>query len=160
MSDTPSAAEVAENLKQVGPEDFAKLMAEADDAMLSELMTGPARKQVLNEIFNRMAEHVEPERIQGTNAICHFKILDRPEELGGGYDHYEVVFEDGRCTATDGPERQPQVTIKVKPNDFLKLASNQASGPVLFMTGKLKLEGDVLLASRLTSFFRIPTASS
>ena len=26
---------------------------------------------------------------------------------------------------------------------FLKLAAGQASGPVLFMTGKLRLEGDV-----------------
>jgi putative sterol carrier protein len=33
-----------------------------------------------------------------------------------------------------------------------------ASGPVLFMTGKIKLDGDVMLASRLTSFFRIPSA--
>jgi putative sterol carrier protein len=28
----------------------------------------------------------------------------------------------------------------------------------MFMTGKLKLEGDVMLASRLTGFFRIPSA--
>ena len=42
--------------------------------------------------------------------------------------------------------------------NFLKLASNRASGPTLFMTGKLKLEGDLMLAQRLTSFFRIPTA--
>ena len=28
----------------------------------------------------------------------------------------------------------------------------------LFLTGKLKLEGDVMLASRLTGFFRIPSA--
>jgi hypothetical protein len=33
-----------------------------------------------------------------------------------------------------------------------------ASGPPLFLTGKLRLEGDVMLASRLTGFFRIPTA--
>ena len=52
------------------------------------------------------------------------------------------------------------VTIKVDPVDFLKLAANQATGPTLFMTGKLKLEGDLMLASRLTSFFRIPTAAT
>ena len=41
---------------------------------------------------------------------------------------------------------------------FLKLVSGNASGPTMFMTGKLKLEGDVMLASRLTSMFRIPKA--
>jgi putative sterol carrier protein len=105
-----------------------------------------------------MAAHVEPERARGTDAVVHFKILDRPESLGGGYDHYEVVFEDGKCTASDRIEHDPQVTIRVGPVDFLKLAVNQASGPTLFMTGKLRLDGDVMLASRLTSFFRIPTA--
>ena len=50
------------------------------------------------------------------------------------------------------------MTIKVDGVHFLKLAANKASGPVLFMTGKLKLEGDVMLASRLTGFFRIPSA--
>ena len=40
---------------------------------------------------------------------------------------------------------------------FLNLAAGKANGPSLFMTGKLKLEGDLMLAQRMTSFFRIPT---
>ena len=80
------------------------------------------------------------------------------EEPGGGYDHFEVVFEDGSCTATDQPKREPKVTLKVGAVDFLKLAASKASGPTLFMTGKLKLQGDVMLASRLTGFFHIPSA--
>jgi putative sterol carrier protein len=142
----------------VDPADFARLIAGASDEVIGEIVNGPQRKQVLDEIFNRMAEHVEPEKARGTDAVVHFKILDRPEELGGGYDHYEVVFEDGNCTSSDQPEREPKVTLKVGAVDFLKLAANKASGPTLFMTGKLKLEGDVMLASRLTGFFRIPSA--
>jgi putative sterol carrier protein len=143
----------------VNPEDFAKLIAGAPDEMIAEIVNGPYRKQVLDEIFDRMAEHVEPARAKGTDAVVHFKILDRPQDLGGGYDHYEVVFEDGGCSASDEPGRDPNVTIKVGAVDFLKLAASKASGPTLFMTGKLQLEGDVMLASRLTGFFRIPTSS-
>jgi hypothetical protein len=51
------------------------------------------------------------------------------------------------------------VTIKTSGVEFLKLAAGKPSGPVPFMTGKLKLDGDVVLPSRLTSFFRIPSAS-
>lgn len=145
-------------LEQVGAEDFAKLVAETSENQLAAIVDGPSRKQVLDEIFGRMAAHVEPERARGTDAVVHFKILDRPESLGGGYDHYEVVFEDGRCTASDRIEHDPQVTIRIGPVDFLKLAANQASGPTLFVTGKLQFDGDVMLASRLTSFFRIPSA--
>lgn len=158
MTDKPDAGAAVANLEQVAPEEFAKLIADASEAQIAEIMEGPQRKQVLDEIFKRMADHTEPGKIGNTEAVVHFKILDRPEDQGGGYDHYEVVFEDGRCTASDSPERDAKVTIKVGPVHFLKLAANQASGPTLFMTGKLKLEGDVMLASRLTSFFRIPTA--
>jgi putative sterol carrier protein len=142
----------------VDPDDFAKLIAGASDEMIAEIVEGPQRKRVLDEIFSRMADHVDPAKARGTDAVVHFKILDRPEELGGGYDHYEVIFEDGSCTAGDQPEREPKVTLKVGAVDFLKLAASKASGPTLFMTGKLKLQGDVMLASRLTGFFRIPSA--
>ena len=106
-----------------------------------------------------MAEHVEPSQISGLDAVVHFKILDRPEEQGGGYDQYEVIFADGACRASDSPTQDAKLTIKTGGVEFLKLAAGNASGPVLFMTGKLKLDGDVMLASRLTSFFRIPSAS-
>lgn len=156
MTDAETAAA---NLDQVAPEDFAKLIAESSDEQIAAVVNGPQRKQVLDQIFGRMADHVEKDKLGNTTAVVHFKILDRPEDQGGGYDHYEVVFENGKCTAGDSPDRDPNVTIKVGPVEFLKLAANKASGPTLFMTGKLKLEGDVMLASRLTTFFRIPTAA-
>jgi putative sterol carrier protein len=146
------------DLAQFDPQQFAELIATAEDEQLSEVIHGPLRKQVLDEIFGRMAEHVEPSQIQNLDAIVHFKILDRPAEHGGGYDHYEVIFAEGACRASNNPERDPRVTIKLNGVHFLKLAASKASGPVLFLTGKLRLEGDVMLASRLTSFFRIPSA--
>ena len=104
--------------------------------------------------IRKRAAHLGPERRRP-------EVLDAALELFlvGGYDHYEVVFEDGTCSTSDLIEREPNVTIRVAPIHFLKLAANQASGPTLFLTGKLRLEGDVMLASRLTSFFRIPTAA-
>lgn len=158
MAETPDATPAITDVVAVKPEDFAKLIAALSDEQIAEIVNGPVRKQVLDEIFRRMADHVDPTAARGVHAVAHFKILDRPEDQGGGYDHYEVVFEDAACRASADPQHDPQVTINVKPKEFLQLASNQASGPVLFMTGKLKLEGDVMLASRLTGFFRIPSA--
>ena len=156
MPDENTIAEA--DLADFKPEQFAELIATASNDQLSEVIHGPLRKQILDEIFGRMAEHVEPSQVGDLDAVVHFKILDRPEDQGGGYDHYEVIFADGACRASDSPDHDPRVTIKVNGVHFLKLAAGKASGPVLFMTGKLKLEGDVMLASRLTSFFRIPSA--
>ena len=50
------------------------------------------------------------------------------------------------------------MTIKVDPVTSSSSPRTAPAGPTLFMTGKLKLEGDLMLAQRMTSFFRIPTA--
>lgn len=146
------------DLARFEPEQFAELIAFSTDEQISAVIHGPLRPRVLDEIFTRMADHVEPSQIRNLDAVVHFKILDRPAEHGGGYDHYEVIFAEGTCRASSDPERDPRVTIKLNGVHFLKLAASRASGPTLFLTGKLKLEGDVMLASRLTSFFRIPSA--
>ena len=134
---------------------LVQIVAGATDQQLEELMASEARNYIVGDIFRRMAEHVDPDRARDVNAVVHWKIYDRPE---GGYDHYEVVLEGGTCTVSESPSREAAITLKLKPADFLKLVSGNASGPTMFMTGKLKLEGDVMLASRLTSMFRIPKA--
>jgi putative sterol carrier protein len=136
---------------------LAKLVAGATDEQLAESMAEEAsRKATLDEIFRRMAEHVDADRAKGVSAVIHWKILDRP---GGGYDHYEVVVDDGTCTVAETPAAQPRVTFKVKPVDFLKLVSGVQAGPVLFMTGKLTIEGDLMFASQVAGYFQIPQAS-
>jgi putative sterol carrier protein len=73
---------------------------------------------------------------------------------------FRRMAEHGKIATSDEPTGQePRVKIKTVPVAFLKLVTGQQSGPVMFMTGKLKLEGDVMFASRMTSFFRIPAAN-
>jgi putative sterol carrier protein len=135
--------------------EISRLVREVPDGDLAKLMASDQRPVVLGEIFGRMAEHFRPEKAGGVEAVVHFKVLDRPE---GGYDHYEIVLRQGACTLSDHPVAHPDVTIRVKPVDFLKLVTNNASGPVLFLRGRLKLDGNVMLASRLTGLFSIPGA--
>jgi putative sterol carrier protein len=135
---------------------LVQIVAGATDQQLEELMASEARKDILDDIFRRMADHVDGDRARDVTTVLHWKIYDNPE---GGYDHFEVVLEGGTCVVSQSPSREPSITLKLKPVDFLKLVSGSASGPTMFMTGKLKLEGDVMLASRLTSMFRIPKAS-
>ena len=135
---------------------LVQIVAGATDQQLEELMASEARKDILDDVFRRMADHVDGDRARDVTTVLHWKIYDRPE---GGYDHYEVVLEGGTCVVSESPSREPTITLKLKPADFLKLVSGRASGPTMFMTGKLKLEGDVMLASRLTSMFKIPKSA-
>jgi putative sterol carrier protein len=140
----------------ISAEDLAGLVANATDEQLQEAMSGPQREAALREIFARMAEHLDPNRARGQDAVVHFQILGRPD---GGYDEFEVVVKDGKCEVTQTPKEEPRVTLKVEPVAFLKLITSQKSGPELFMTGKLKIEGDLMFAPQIASLFRIPTAT-
>ena len=154
MSETETPA----NLDQFDATQLAKLVAGASDEQLAEGMSEPEnRKKVLDEIFRRMSEHVDSEKAKGTDAVLHWKVTDRPD---GGIDHYEVVLEDGTCTVTDEPGRTPRVTFTVGPAAFLRLVSGAQAGPVLFMSGKLRIEGDLMFASQVANYFRIPQAAS
>jgi putative sterol carrier protein len=147
----------ASGMSAIGDADATQLAAmvgQVPDEQLAEGMADPeGRAMILDEIFKRMAEHAEPQRIEGVDAVVHFTITDAP---GGGADTYEAVIRDGKVTVNNPPAEQPKVTITTAPVSFLKLVTGQQSGPVMFMTGKLKLDGDVMFASRMTSFFRIP----
>ena len=146
----------AATMNGVDETQLVQIVAGATDQQLEELMASEARKEILDDVFRRMTEHVDGERARDVTTVLHWKIFDRPD---GGYDHYEVVLEGGECSVSDSPTREPAVTLKLNPADFLRLVSGSASGPTMFMTGKLKLEGDVMLASRLTSLFHIPKAA-
>lgn len=153
MSSNPG--DQAPDLTDVSPEDFAGLVTNASDEQLAEAMSGPQREPALREIFARMADHMDPAKAKGHDAVVHFQILGGPD---GGYDEFELVVRDGTGAVSEAPSEEPRVTLKIEPVAFLKLITNQQSGPELFMSGKLKLEGDLMFAPQIASLFHIPNA--
>jgi putative sterol carrier protein len=159
MADDQAGAPAVEGMGGADASQLAAMVGQASDEQLAEGMSNPeGRKMVLDEIFKRMGEHVEPSQVEGVDAVVHFKITDAP---GGGEDTYEVAIKDGSVKVSDQPTTdEPKTTISAAPVPFLKLVTGQQSGPVMFMTGKLKIQGDLMFASRMTGFFRIPSASA
>lgn len=137
---------------------FARIIAKASGAQVEGLMGRPElRARILGEIFRRMSEHFRTDRASSTRAVVHWRITGG--DGTGGYDRYETVIEGGTCVVNADPQRDPRVTITVHPADFLKLITRNASGPVLFMTGKMRIKGDLAFAAGLTSLFDLPRAS-
>jgi putative sterol carrier protein len=158
MAEDDASAPALGAMGEADASQLAAMVGQVPDEQLAEGMSDPeGRKLILGEIFKRMGDHVEPAQIEGVDAVVHFKITEAP---GGGADVYEVRIQSGSVEVSDEPlAGDPRVTITTAPVSFIRLVTGHQSGPVMFMTGKLKLEGDVMFASRLTSFFRIPTAS-
>ena len=136
----------------------ARNIAQASDSQLEELMTGPMRGQILTEVFGRMEKHFRADAARDTEAVIQWRIGGGPD---GSVDGWECVISDGRCEVREGLHADtPRVTFTVGGADFLRLVTGNAAGPTLFMSGKLKIEGDVMFAASAAGLFTIPGGSS
>ena len=69
-----------------------------------------------------------------------------------------VRIADGRCTVSRETEGDADVVYELGGVDFLRLTTGQLDGPQLFVTGRLRVIGDLMLAARMPAMFRPPTA--
>ncbi len=142
-------------LQGLDVEQAAAAVAQATPEQLAQGMRSEMRGQILDQVFARMREHIKGERAKSIDAVVHWKIGGRPD---GGEDVYEVVIRGGGCEVSSDPKEQPRVTLSLEGADFLRLVTGNANGPELFMTGKLRIEGDLAFASALPALFTIPRA--
>lgn len=141
---------------EVSPEEFARIVKSAPGKQITELMRGPDRQRVLDEVLGRMETRFKPDVAGSLRALIRWQVTGRPDAEP---DVYETQIAEGTCTLTKGhTEQEPRVTLTLADIDFLKLVSGNASGPTLFLTRKLKIAGDVGLAAGLTRYFDIPKA--
>jgi len=152
----PQAGKAGEAIPAIDPALFAGLVREATDDQLRDGLEAN-RELLLNEIFRRMPESFDPDRAAAVDAVVEWRILER---AGGGHDAWHLVLEHGRCRVQEGPAEDPTVTYEIRPIDFIRLITGNASGPRLFLFGKLKITGNLLLAARMPMFFRIPGAEN
>lgn len=137
----------------VDPQQFAELVRSAPKSQLTEIMEGPDRARVLEEIFRRFPSQFRADRAGDTDTVIHWTIGGAPE---GGSDTYEVLIANGACTVSPTPAHEPKLAITVGGADFLHLLAGAANPMVMFMTGKLKAKGDLTLAAKLGNLFDLP----
>ncbi|WP_033289932.1 SCP2 sterol-binding domain-containing protein [Amycolatopsis jejuensis] len=139
-------------LEKVDPTRFATLVARASRAQLEAVVAERTlRERVLDEIFARMGAHI---RARSLHAVVHWRLSGGTG--AGGYDRYETVISSGSCTVSREMREKPRVTITLSPVDFFRIITHQATPAVLFVTGKLKVKGDLAFAAGLTSHFDLP----
>jgi len=137
----------------VSPEEFARIVKGLSARQLGEVMHGDLRTRVLSEVFGRMRQQFRPEAAGQLKALIRWKITGESEEV------YETSIADGVCTVSAGRSgAEPRTTLVMGDADFLKLVSGNGNPVTMFMMRKLKVAGDVGLASGLTRYFDIPKA--
>jgi putative sterol carrier protein len=145
----------AESFASIGPKEFAALVKSTPDSKIAEVMGSDSRGKVLDEVFNRMPTLFRADRAGSTQAVVHWNITGGP---GGSTDTYETVIENGACTVTNQPARDPKLAMTMGPVEFLKVVSGDGNPMMMFMTGKIKAKGDLGLAAQIAKLFDIPRA--
>jgi putative sterol carrier protein len=101
----------------------------------------------VKESFEAMSGRFRPDKASGTNAVVQYDVSGE----GGGTWH--AVIKDGACTVTPGAATNPNLTLSIAAQDWLDMLTGKQSGQMLFMSGKLKIKGDMGLAMKLPSMF-------
>ena len=132
------------------PQTFAALIADASDEQLEQGVRAN-RDLMLQEIFRRMPEHLDAEAAKGVSAVIEWEIGGPPD---GSSDHYRVAIERGACTVSKGPAPEADVRYRIGAVDFLKLVAGVTTGPKLFLVGRLRIRGDLVMAARVPGLLR------
>ena len=142
----------SESLSSIGPKEFALLIKSTPDSKISEVMASDSRGKILDEVFNRMPTLFRADKAGDAQAVIHW-IITGPN---GASDTYETVIENGACTVTNQPVREPKLAMTMDAVTFLKVVAGDGNPMMLFMTGKIKAKGDLALAASIAKLFDIP----
>ncbi len=64
-----------------------------------------------------------------------------------------ITIENGHCSAHEGLAPAPDVTLRVRDDHLIKLMTGRMRGITAFLTGRLKVEGNYMLAQKLQQVF-------
>lgn len=140
---------------EISPQDFARLIKDMSKRELAAIASGPSRGRIVDEIVSRMAQSFDSSVGGGLKALIRWRIVDdgQPDIA------FEMDIADGSCSVTTGvSSREPRLSLALSAADFARLVSGNATGPALFMTRRLKVSGDLGLATSLVRYFDIPKA--
>lgn len=97
------------------------------------------------EIIELMNKKFNPEAASGVNITYQYEIEDS--------NNFYLVVSDGTCQLTEGDAADPEVKMIMSSDTLHGIMAGEIEGMMAFMSGQLRLEGDMMLATKLNQFF-------
>ena len=101
------------------------------------------------ELMSRMPDAFLPEKALGMEADIQFRFT------GAESGEWFARIKDGHCTVNQGILSNARMTLSADSGDFLKIFKGELDPMQAFMQGKLILSGDLNLALKLLSMFKV-----
>jgi putative sterol carrier protein len=128
--------------------DLVGLIEGKSDEEIVELIKALGEDSFFGGLFDEMAKRFLPDKAAGKTAVIQYDI-NMPE----GTKSYQIDVAGGACNVNHDAPKDATVTLILSAPDFLRLISGKLNGMSAFMSGKLKLKGDMMLAQTMQGWF-------
>ena len=122
---------------------------------VSALVSAPGKsglksEALFTEIAKRVANH--PDLVKKVKGIFEWNVTKGETTVG----KWIVDLKNGSGSVTVGPYKQgkPDCSITVDDEDLVSIAMGKADPQQLFMKGKLKVKGNIMLTAKLGQLFK------
>ncbi len=99
------------------------------------------------QAFDAMIEKFDTAAAQGVDAVFQWDVVGD----GGGTWHIKVA--NGACELVEGRHESPSVAQICSPELFLSMVNLEVDGMQAFMSGQLKVTGDLMMAQKIPEIF-------
>lgn len=131
----------------MSPEEFKNLFTGKTDEEILTLTQGN-EEALLDGVFEAMRSAFDPSKAVGQDAVIQYAIDGSAAKL-----NYQLNVKDGVCDVSKGTADDPRVTMALSLPNFVRMSTGELNGMQAFMSGKLKISGDLMFSQSLASWF-------
>lgn len=99
----------------------------------------------VEKIINKLPQRFVAENAQDFEAVFQFILNDDSD--------FYLDIKNGTCASVLGEHDDPNITLIMDAQTMIDVVNGEIDGLAAFMGGKLRAEGNVLLAPKLSSLF-------
>ena len=105
------------------------------------------RPKTVKEFFQGLPGNFDQEAAENLTAVYQFDLS------GGQGGQYYLIVDKGVLSVHEGTHPEPHVTFAMSGEDCLKVLDGKLDGPGAFLSGRLRVDGDLGLAVQLKTLF-------
>lgn len=156
----PSVEDVAAHWEKISRMEDAREYAHINDFMgdilphfktkEEDMIVKDENKELsgVKAVFEKMPHVFNADAASGVDVTFQFSLS------GEGGDDWYAEIKSGTCKVEPGTHANPTSTIKMDAADFLDMIGGKLNAMQAFMSGKLKVEGDLMKAQLIQKFFK------
>lgn len=103
----------------------------------------------VDKLMENMPRAFQPEKAEGVDTVLQYHLTG--EEGGDWY----VVIQNGLCQVYEGTIENPRMTLTADAQEYKDVILGKTNAMQAFMQGKLKLAGDLSMAMKLPTMFKM-----